>query len=472
MKPLVILFALLLCDGCSSGNSPNIQVAESIMSKHENIISIEFQPDVSLQSETSNKTLFKPKKTQFMDLNEDVLFIIFTNLQAKCLLNVAKSTEKLAKLTAAAFRWRYRDYEIHIINAQENQSMKCGDSIYDKHLYIHDYKLCLSLLEYFADSFKRLEIYNIDMSEHHSNTINRLVNKYAADYVTHLDLQSIKRNTLEQFTVPFKEVQVFNCLSLLHEMRINMQFDKLFPKLQSMKLIMSNKLDYEFINCKLPHLHHLSITFYEEQFKRRPQIDEVLRKNSQIQRIEVKNFPFDYVKTINHLLPNIEQISLHGFDTTNDRIHFENVTHFALSKAIPASIDMISFAQLESIKIKYWALNFEEWKSFFQRHQSIIELHLQENFTRMSVKLVSLTAVLPNLVRLSLECREYVSAEDIATVLQTHDKLMHFQFTTLSFSATDFRQLREQFQDDWHIENMYEEWASLAFTRKNATQLH
>lgn len=84
---------------------------------------------------------------------------------------------------------------------------------------------------------------------------------------------------------------------------------------------------------------------------------------------------------------------------------------------------------------------------------------------------MELTALLPNLEQLYFECMEYVSVEAISTVLRSHDKLTYFQFTTASYDAAEFRQLRESFQDDWHIENVYRTWASLAFTRRNATQL-
>lgn len=241
-------------------------------------------------SATSNRTQITPKKIQFLDLNEDVLFMIFTNLPAENLLSVAQSTNKLSKLAAAAFHFRYRDYQIHILDAQENMPVKYLDNIYKKHLEIHDYKLTLDLLEYFGDSFKRLEICNQDMSEHHSNTINYLVNEFAADFVTHLDLQSMKRNTFEQFTLPFKEVRELTCLCILFEVGRNfMQFDKMFPKLESMTLFLRHQLDFGFMNHHMPHLKHLSINFHEG-YPSKPQwrVDELLRKNVQIRNIALK----------------------------------------------------------------------------------------------------------------------------------------------------------------------------------------
>lgn len=459
MRTEILLLALLLCS--SSVISEFTNKTDLI---NGNIV---LNTSGELQAFNGNGT----KKTSFMELNDDVLYIITTKLDLTSLSNIAGTTRRLASLAATVFHQKYRNYQFTIINVQENKPVKFLDQTYTKHLDIHDFKLSLHLLKYFSNSIQMLSIDNIEIEEHHSAIINRYANNYGAASIKHLNVQWIKRNTLEQFTVPFQEVTDFTCFFNVKEMNTNvLPFDKLFPKLAKLSLMLNSNLDYGFIDCQLPNLTHLDIAASEESWKQSQPIEGLIEKNTQIRSLAVKWFPLDFVKTINRLMPNLESLKLHGF-MLNQNVHFDHVKDFTLTISSPASIDKLSFSRLESLDIKYSPNLIAKWVTFFRQHRNLTKLHLNEYHTKMNVQLVELGAELLNLVEMTLHCTGYVSADSIIEFIETHEKLMRFEFSMVSYNKADFDTLRQHFRNDWHIQNTYRAWAGLTFSRKNSTDV-
>lgn len=183
-----------------------------------------------------------------------------------------------------------------------------------------------------------IKIADLDLAvrvlENFSNVIKKL---YIAERFT--------RDILSTFMNPFENVE---------DLRVDMQkmakyilsFNELFPKLQRLSLKLQSYVDYSFINCGIQKLEHLSIQISSEAWKRREQIEGLIRKNAQIKSLELNGFPSDYIKIVKEWLPNIEKLTIHGLIQLDTIIRFDHVKNLALyGKIMSLHSSLLTFIQ-------------------------------------------------------------------------------------------------------------------------------
>lgn len=452
----LIGLALLLCSGYLN-RSGATQLTES--SGHNVVtMTITIQTEISIQS----------RKIQLSDLYADVLLIILRQMELNELLRMGATSMKFFYLVIYVLRVEYPDFQINIMYAEIGQTVKFTVDFVGKTLEIYDYKMSLRLLKYFGLIFRRLKIDNREIEFNQSAIINQYANEYTSEFLTHLNLGDVKTDTLSQFTVPFKLVEDFSCLIGLREIQMNiMRFDRLFPKLRRLSLILNSNLDYSFIDCRLPNLKYLDISVSTNGWKRKKQIEGLIRKNPQLESIELDVDPAHYIKDVNTFLPNLKNVTLHRFDIGNDSLHFEHVKRFILCTSDHGSIVNLSFAGLESLQAQYSTEFQDEWHDFFQRHNNLSVLHLYEYRTMQSIHLTELTRNLTNLIEMKVQYNDAINVTDIVNFLRTHPRLRTFQLSTKLYREPEFIALRERLRWDWHIQESSTFWPGLLFKRKN-----
>lgn len=402
-------------------------------------------------------------------LNTDELEIIFARLDLDQLAHMAAVDERFANIAKKELAKRCPDYRLEIIWSHVGSASKFTSSNSLKRLSVYEYKLGLKLLKYFGELFPVLAIHNNNFEAERSIVINRYANKYVSEFVTQFKLDIVE-GTLEQYTNAFKGVQELDCIIKAENIDDTvLPWNELFPNLQKLSLEIDVTLElngnYSFADCELPQLEALVIS-YNDTGKRNKQIEGLIRKNPQIRDLELKFCQRDYIKVINQLLPNLETIILHKLNL-NEALHFEKVQRFVLKTNNPRGIENLSFSNLESIRIHYSPRLFDNWLAFFKKHPNLFRLHLQEHTSsNQSVQLEELTSVLPNLVEVTMQYSNYISREDIAKFIETHDKLMKFRFFVRSYKAPDFDTLRDRFGDEWEITRSHASWPGLLFIRK------
>lgn len=160
------------------------------------------------------------------DLNFDVLRIIFDQLDFPKLINASATNSKLNTIAEAAFRHKYRDYEIRIVSASE----EFVDVPYSGWIE--------NVFKYAGKWVGKIMIQD-QKSRQISKIVNEIVNKYTFETLIELDLRFIKNDTFEQFKVPFNAVEVLTFLVGEKRFNADMQpLNQIFPKLRRFEFIL------------------------------------------------------------------------------------------------------------------------------------------------------------------------------------------------------------------------------------------
>lgn len=424
-----VLFLLLASKNCLNG------VKGSNISNDCNFASLNHQ----LQYENGNVNKKGKNGINFMDLNTDVYYEMLDSMNMDDLMNMMEAIPQLSPFGVSIYQKRYKDVIVTIRGAliTKNPGMdflKFGNS---PELCFKTQEVILKVLKHFGCVIQRLYVESrlISHSIVETININQYINKYTSASLVHLDLNEIDYEIIDQFTVPFRNVESLN-FTVLIDMRTistrNITLNDLFPKLKKLKMELWADIDYSFIVCELPQLQHLTLHIYN--WKRQHQFDSLIRKNPQIGSIDVRYSPLDYIKFISEQLPNVENLTLFEVNISgNDTVQIENVKYF--SYTFPDALDdtysfeKFSFPHLNSLKLQNDYNNFAQFVSrcdeFFRKHSNIIKLHYVIYLP--CDNLLALELTLPNLVEIVFECTYYTDADKVIEFLGKHEKLRKFE---------------------------------------------
>lgn len=249
---------------------------------------------------------------------------------------------------------------------------------------IRGFELLLKALIHFGSAIQRLTI----QFDHIYNTtaaaicISQYVNQYTGRSLTHLKLNEMKTNTLEQFAIPFEAV---DSLHLGIEIPVNghatLTLNEIFPNLRSLNLTLRSKVDISLIVCEFPRLVNLKLYMSECGTERNDQIFRLMAKNPHIKCIEVEFYPRTLVRfdleRMNQLLPKLELLTLHSFDIGNESVHFEHLKGLHWERKTSDSIELLSFSRLESLEMnEYHQEEIHAWAHFFCKNKNLNRLHV------------------------------------------------------------------------------------------------
>lgn len=313
----------------------NLIILWNVLLISSSVLTLEAVPkldcDQSLQSKSEGRNLTQigDGRTKFTDLVYDVEYLILDHLNLKDLINLAKAIPRSALVANDIFRKNYKDYnvDIHCANPAGSPIKEISSS---KRIQLFNFGQVVDILKMFGLHIQRLEIKTSKIISENSAIINEYVNEYASS-LTHLDLETIKEDTFEQFTSPFNEVKELAFTTFTKRLRTGpFTLSQLFPKLRRLALLLYMGTNYTFINTEIPHLEHLRILATGEAWNQRDQIEGLIRKNPQIRSIEIQSLPVDYTKQINAYLPYLESLTLPDIKV-DEVIHFQHVKHFTFS---------------------------------------------------------------------------------------------------------------------------------------------
>lgn len=410
-------------------------------------------------------------RTNLLDLNDDVLYLIFNEFEFAELLNITEVNRILAAFASETFRQKYREYQVDIMGCDVYAKKRGKFFIDDKRkvIELRDYEVKLIVLKNFMNGVHKLHIDNNFIEGNESVEMNKLVNKFGYEALTHLNLGSIQDDALQQYTIPFDQVEDLSCIIYLSRGTTKiMPFNQLFPKLRRLSINLDFNADYSFIDCEFSELEYLDIIVTEASWScGQSQIEGMLQKNPQIKSIEIINFPHDFVEFISKWLPNVENLTLHEFGIGNEPVQLNNVINFKLYAFSPVSIDKLILPRLESIKFFYSSMYFNAWNTFFKNNQQITKLVINEYYSLENLRLLEITSRLMNLVEILLKCYSPISDETISRIIERHDKLMKLQWSVEHHDDT--RSIQERFENEWHIKYILKPSNAILLERKNTT---
>lgn len=460
-RNFILLVALLFCNVC---------IYKAIAQVESNVGLLSNANDSAAQRLDGNSRA----KTKFVDLNFDVLYLIIDQFELAELTIIAQSNA-YHSMASDIFRLKYHDYNIQFSDIgyrdPGNYHIHVNDDGNGKCIAIVDHDFGVEILKLFGNVIKRVYIQNHSNNPLHSTNINRMVNQVGSESITHLDLSYIKRDTLQQFAKPFNDVEELHLTNSQLELTYPIiPFNRLFPNLKRAEFRLNTNLEYKFIDCNLPNLVELEMySGHQTEF----QCERLIRKNPQIRKLKVWSFANDYARTINELLPELESLTLGNFYTENGMIHFKNVKHFWSAQSRSQTIDRLSFARLESLRMNYNGNDFNVWQNFFRNHnQTVTKLHLSKSQDPIDMHMVDfLIAELPHLVKLTLINFYGIDTQIAARIFQNHPKLMRFEFARF-YTDSDINSFHDRFGNEWDIQVINKlKTTYLTMDRKNSTLL-
>lgn len=416
---------------------------------------------------------------KFTEINNDVLFLIIGHLQFADLMNLTEAIPIISPLTALFLPKMYNEIRIDYAHRIPNKllNLKIDWSIFkeipaEKRIDIFDFNLAYNILKYFGGVIQRLSIYNYHIDYNESNAISEALNVFVSDSLTYLDLGVIKEDTLQKFTAPFGGVEELKIAISVDEVKLGrFTLSQLFPRMNRLNLLMHSDCDYSFVVHQYPRLKHLCLVVSKMIFHQKNQIKAILQKNKQIRSFELEFAPKQLLKHIAGCLRNIDNLTLNLWHIGDDPVHFEHVQFCKLyhrNQCDRGSVKSLSFSQLQSLESTYSLVEFDAYINFFRKHQNLTRLHLTAHMFEKTAQFVQLTAQLPNLIDLTLDCNAYMTAENVAQIIDNHKKMQTFQLLKLRIGKEQINNLREQFESDWHIKNISDrDWPGFLFEKKN-----
>lgn len=302
----------------------------------------------------------------FIELNGDVLLMIFEHLNSTTLLNLAMASPHLSPIVADQFRRKYKDYDLRILDTTSRKRNELIEYSNYKQIDIYGLQMAIKFVKHFGGVIKNFELRQLNIPQTDSMIISQAMVQYCTKSLTKLNLDFIKENTLEQFIGPFENVDSLHFSISRGRFRTRLPLNQLFPKVKEIHVSIFSDTEYDFFNTELPTLESLFVLFLiqrNDNFAKSFQpIESLMRNNKQIESLHlVQSFPNLHIQTINKLLPNLKNLKLgvYEIDAGNDTVHFEQVKEFSLSGGSPKSIKSLSFPRLQSLNMQYTVDFFE-----------------------------------------------------------------------------------------------------------------
>lgn len=452
---ILLLLVTTLCGNCLSKSTNKIES------------NIDHAPYDHTRFDCSHSNEIVKSKTKFTDLNFDLLFLIFTELNFKDIRNFARMNSVFAPLAKAVIQRKCRSFEMKVIIKGSHDLVI--ENI-DKNCISYNKMTMEETFRLYGNLIKSISMRSVGIPSTNLAVINGLIQRYCSESLVYLDLDMIKYDTFQEFKVPFDNVRSLSFE--IHNTKFPtgiLSLNQMFPKLSSLNIMIRCIMnDYDFLDHEFPHLQHLSIYASGPRYARvwDTRIESIITKNPQIKSVNLRGFPPGYVQMINRHLSSLEELSLHALNIGNDNIRFDHVKRLILNDNPSVSLNRLTLPCLESLDIVYSPGSFNTWKAFLQRHNNLNHLSLLVLHEQI-IPLTKLTQGLSNLTDVKLRSKYHINVDTIHQFIESNRKLMRFEFTILYyFKGDDLSKLRQRYENQWHIRHIDGIWPSLLFERK------
>lgn len=327
---------------------------------------------------------------EFADLNDDCIFVILENLDVADLLSVAQINVELSALAANVYRRIYSDTLVRIVDSNP---------------------LPTELSELFnetetidADSFERIERVYTRFSNQPTYIEQGCGNVTIRSFETMWNLFKHFGHEIKKLTAtPSEKTSSKNKAFLAY----------LFSKYSSESLV-DVEIDrapgrlLKYLTTPLTNVKNLAIVNYVD---------------------ETGYWTFQKVET---LFPQVNKFSASGISFPKGRsIRMESVTTFI---GYYVSLENHHFPNLQTLHYTFYDFrSLEGFLSFFNEHRHMSHLHLRCHEKRGQMPSESqfelLTANLTDLVEVTLQHSNRISALALATFLRSHEKIELFRLT-------------------------------------------
>lgn len=203
-------------------------------------------------------------KIKFTDIIFDVLTIILDFTDVVSLMNIGRVIPPLSSLTTKILDERNAEFFIHhvswsdYINATKYKAnFSCEFLLENKRIETNDSEIALKTLEHCGPIIRRLTFRSISLDKNETIQVAQFINKFGSDSLTYLSLRNTHEYTLEQFTVPFSNVEELTLEITKHGSENKYPLNQLFPKLRQLNMYLHYNASYDIFFCEFSQLDHI-----------------------------------------------------------------------------------------------------------------------------------------------------------------------------------------------------------------------
>lgn len=392
-----------------------------------------------------NKKLKKHQKST--KLNADILYLIFEELDIPDLLKISEIIESFASIAVHVFRRQYKHHEVAIVFGRKVQ---LPIHLSDTRILINEIDASIPLLRQFGSVIQRLSIvdrssrFSIEMD--HMKILMDAINDHCTTSLIALDLKNIDENVLEQLT-NLTNVEKFSC-RIDSIAQATPPLNQMFPKLNELALTVMLGDNCSFIDCELPYLKMLFVRSWTGQCQ--SHFEGLIRKNPQIEEIDVPFLSPDLLNSINNLLPNLKKLTIEILEMGNNVIHLNSVKSFNV--ATFDSLEAITFSHLKEFRVFYKFERLEDLIHFLQKNMQLERLTLlgYANVRDSATLFERLELELPNLIEITINEIKH-SINMIVNFIQNHTKLQRFYI--IPFASSEAGIFAKILGNEWLVHN-------------------
>lgn len=392
--------------------------------------------------------------------------LITEYLDLENLINIARINKHFADLAFDSFRHKYSNQEIDFRDSftyrdREGQSpVKYLNRI----IQVNGEKMCDKTIANFGPAIRKIRLTSFQKSKKSIGKFMKSINECCAKSLHELKLWDLESDALAQLTNPFEQVDtLLFSLNMQNETLANgtLPLNRLFPRVHHFTLIVGRDVDAAYIDCELPHLKHLAISFTPNPTEvTANQIEPLIRKNPHIRSLDLNNFGKElgkFLENTSQLLPQLENLTLEdtafGRPSTrgNKSIRWENVKVLDFRSGCPP--DRIVLPKLQELHITQYKYGVYEFQCtrFFQIHTNIQRLFIKNSLRPVEhMTLSELTMSLSKLTQVFITNAPAFAVDDIIQFIRTHENLTKLRLDRID-KLTRFT-LRTAFEKEWYID--------------------
>lgn len=375
---------------------------------------------------------------------------------------------------------KYRVNE-HIIHLK-----RMDDEDYVTGYYIYQFRVIHKLLRQFGHLFTKLDFPSTCFTLEQVELINIDIAEYCSSSLEKIALSGVGSHLISETNRTFNNVVSVD-LRYHHFEDNNLELARIYPKMETLKIMSRYPFTRNSILHTYPHLKHFQINNWGTPAESAI-MKSLLQLNPQLETLLIDGFPEFYVlEYASEYLTNLQSLSLGCFvyrfrdsagygihlnATNTQNIHFSSVRNFTLTVGWEAleSIDQIpiTFEQLEYLEIS-WSTTFETIVPLITPNNRLKVLSIPLTDTRQSYSNVLTVANdLAELEVIRLQWSNRISVDDTLRIM--HDLQQLKMITFIVSTGDEYDDLMQLLPNEWQFyDKFYNEIAEkyyLTFERK------
>lgn len=392
-------------------------------------------------------------------------------MEFRDLLSFAETNHFFADLAATIFKQKHSQKVIKFSFPHKNKHrFATNDDIYetDDTIYVKNVSSIFQTLKYFGRSILKLKIQYVTdkFDQHFVSSISEAINIHCSDRLTQLDIQTSSPYFFDGISKPFSNVEYVQLNGHFASLETStMNFIEIFPSIRRLSLTFVHLQNQQNMDWTIPLLEDLHVTTRycrEAAGLFESELEEILRKNPQIQKLSLSGISQEFLSTkLNTILPDLENLKIlsknriHTRDFHRQQVIFKNMKSFSTyweMEHFPFNVEFKNLTELnvaDSFESKYnWWIEYLDNNENLKRFNINLGEISDDDLTKLTDKKL-------NLEEVSLVLSRRVADRTVVNFVEKNDKMKRICFEKCKYMEDDMetkaKLLIRELSDKWKI---------------------